>query len=284
VRVSINLASRPFADLGPAIRRLRIVSGALIVAALGLWLGLHLLHGRADKVRAREHSLDANLTQLNQESQKYRILVAQPPNAAVINQSTALNALIDKKAFSWTLAMEDLETALPGGVQVTTLEPTVDKKDGHVTVHLRVVGPRDKVVGLVANLEHSHRFLLPRIVVEASETANSSNPNQTLEPVSASNRESFDISADYNPAPRSEDEMAKKKTEAQDKQPQAREENMPSARRAAPTGAQPVRPNRPMKPNPSPGRKPYTSAPPANPPVSQDTRPIPPQAFTGGPR
>ena len=42
--------------------------------------------------------------------------------------------------------MEDLETVLPGGVQVTTLEPIVDKKDGHVSLHMRVIGPRDKAV------------------------------------------------------------------------------------------------------------------------------------------
>jgi len=54
--------------------------------------------------------------------------------------------------------MEDLETVLPGGVQVTTLEPTRDK-DGHITLHLRVVGPRDLSIRLVENLEHSRRFL-----------------------------------------------------------------------------------------------------------------------------
>ena len=61
MRVSVNLATRPFADLGPTLRRLRIAMGSLAVVMLGLWLGLHLLHGRADKVRAQERTLDVDI-------------------------------------------------------------------------------------------------------------------------------------------------------------------------------------------------------------------------------
>ena len=92
--------------------------------------------------------------------------------------------------------MENLETVLPGGVQVTAIEP-IRAKDGHITVHLRVVGPHDRAVDLVRNLEHSRRFLQPRIVGENSESTNG--PNQRMEPVSASNRFDFDLLADYNP-------------------------------------------------------------------------------------
>jgi type IV pilus assembly protein PilN len=49
----------------------------------------------------------------------------------------------------------------------------------------------------VRNLEHSHRFLEPRIVGENAEA--SGGPNQRMEPVSASNRFTFDLLAEYNP-------------------------------------------------------------------------------------
>ena len=65
-------------------------------------------------------------------------------------------------------------------------------------MHLRVIGPRDRDVDLVHNLEHSRHFLLPRIVGETAESEGG--PNQRLEPVSASNRVNFDLLADYNPA------------------------------------------------------------------------------------
>jgi type IV pilus assembly protein PilN len=115
----------------------------------------------------------------------------------VLRQSAVLNKLFDEKAFSWTLAMEDLETVLPGGVQVTNLEPA-RQKDGHIILRLRVLGPRNKAVDLVRNLEHSRRFLLPRIVGENAE--GSDRPGQRLEPVSAADRVEFELLAEYNPA------------------------------------------------------------------------------------
>ncbi len=99
----------------------------------------------------------------NNERHGYEAMMRQPDNAAVLAQAENLNQLFDEKAFSWTLAMEDLETVLPGGVQVTTLEPSRDK-DGHITLRLRVLGPRDRTIQMVENLEHSRRFLRPRIV------------------------------------------------------------------------------------------------------------------------
>lgn len=196
MRVTLNLATRPFADLGPAIKRLRIGMGILALLAIALGLGLRALHQKAEEARAREHSLDGEIARVTQERQSYQALMQRPDNAQLLVQANDLNKLFDEKAFSWTLAMENLETVLPGGVMVSTIEP-VRNKDGHITLHLRVVGPRDHSVDLVRNLEHSKRFLEPRIVGENSETNNG--PNQRLEPVSASNRFNFDLLAEYNP-------------------------------------------------------------------------------------
>lgn len=196
MRVTLNLATRPFADLSPALRRLRIGMGVLALLAIALGLGLHALHQKAEEARAREHSLDGAIARVTQERQGYQALMQRPDNAQLLTQAEALNKLFDEKAFSWTLAMENLETVLPGGVQVSALEP-VRAKDGHITVHMRVVGPHDRSVELVRNLEHSRRFLEPRIVGENSESTN--NPNQRMEPVSASNRFDFDLLAEYNP-------------------------------------------------------------------------------------
>jgi type IV pilus assembly protein PilN len=195
VRVTINLASRPFADIAPALKNLRIAMGALVLVALLLALGLHAVHDKAEAARALEHSVDAQIAQVRQEQQSYQALMRQPENARTLQQAENLNRLFDEKSFSWTLAMEDLETVLPAGVQVTTLEPTV--KDGQITVHMRVIGPRDRDVELVQNLEHSRHFLMPRIVGESAESAGG--PNQRPEPVSASNRVDFDVLANYAP-------------------------------------------------------------------------------------
>ena len=198
MKININLATRPFADVGPILKRLRISMAAFALVSIGLGVGLHLLHAKAEAARAREHTLDAQIAKINGERQGYQALMRQPDNALVLQEANNLNALFDQKAFSWTLAMEDLETVLPGGVQVTTLEPVRDEKTGQITLKLRVVGPRDKGIELVQNLEHSRHFLHPAITGESLES--NGGPNTALEPVSASNRVNFDLNAEYNPA------------------------------------------------------------------------------------
>jgi type IV pilus assembly protein PilN len=207
MRITLNLASRPFTDLGQVIKRLRIGMGVLAVLAVGLGIGLHAFDRRAEEARARDHSLDGQIARITHELQGYQNMMAQTANAQLLVQVGTLNRLFDEKAFSWTLAMEDLETLLPGGVQVSTLEP-VRAKDGHITLHLRVIGPRDRAVELVRNLERSKRFLLPRIVGENAES--NGVPAEKLEAVSASNRVDFDMLAEYNPASSGEHKEAKK--------------------------------------------------------------------------
>lgn len=197
MRISLNLATRPYADLGPALKRLRIAMAVLAVIGLCLGLGLRAFHQKAEEARATEQSVQNRIDAINQERQGYQEMMRQPDNVQLLAQTAALNQLFDEKTFSWTLAMEDLETVLPGGVQVTTLEP-VRAKDGSTTLRLRVVGPRNLVDDLVQNLEHSRHFLLPHIVAESAESTGG--PNERLEPVSASNRFTFEVQAEYNPS------------------------------------------------------------------------------------
>ncbi len=209
MRITLNLASRPFADAGPAIRRLRIALGILAVIAIALGLGLHALDNQAKQARARERVLDDKIASLNRQREGYQALMQQPDNSRLLEQSQTLNKLFDQKSFSWTLTMEDLETVLPAGVQVSTLEPILDKSD-NITMHLRVLGPRDHAIDFVRNLEHSRRFRSSRIVGETAEGATTGNQINHFEPVSASSRVSFDVLADYIP-PTPEESRAHKK-------------------------------------------------------------------------
>jgi type IV pilus assembly protein PilN len=260
MRISLNLATHPYTDFGPAIKRLRIAMGVLVLIGLGLLLGLRAFHQKAEEARAREHSLDGQIARIAQERQNYQSLMRQPENAQLLAHTVALNQLFDEKAFSWTLAMEDLETVLPGGVQVTQLEPIRDKT-GTITLHLRVVGPRNRAVDLVQNLEHSRRFLLPRIVGESAESTGGA--GQQLEPVSASNRENFDLLADYNTSAPIEHRAQNKQTADQEAGKPSPEGTRLPGRRALPARmttppAPPVRQpyTGPTRPKPNPAIKP----------------------------
>jgi type IV pilus assembly protein PilN len=195
------------------VKRLRIAMGALAVVSLGLLLGLHALHQKAEAARAREHSLDGSIARITSERQSYEAMMRRPDNAQFMNQVAMLNQLFGEKAFSWTLAMENLETVLPAGVQVTQIEP-VRAKNGQTVLHLRVLGPHDLSIDLVRNLEHSRRFMAPRIIGENAES-NNNGPNQRPEPVSASNRFEFDLLTDYIPPTPEERARAKHRESAQ---------------------------------------------------------------------
>ena len=213
MRIALNLATRPFTDLGPALKRLRI--GIAILAALSLLflLGLHLFDSQAAQAREREHSLDGQIARIQAERQNAQAFMQRPENAQLLKQAEFLNDRFDEKAFSWTLAMEAMETVLPAGVQVTAIEPQ-RTKDGRINVELRVLGPHDQSVNLVRNLERSRRFIAPRIDSEAAENSNTPNSRQ-LPPVSASNRFEFELFADYNP-PSPEERAALQKKSAAD--------------------------------------------------------------------
>ncbi|MDR3724585.1 MAG: fimbrial assembly protein [Terracidiphilus sp.] len=234
MKITLNLATRPFNDLGPILKQLRIGMGVLAALAAIFALGLHFLHDQAEAARMRDHSLDGQITQIAAERQGYERLMQQPENAQLLTESSALNNLFAQKAFSWTLTMESLEKTLPAGVQALTLEPNREKDD-RITVHVRVAGPRDRVVELVRNLEHSDRFRLPRIVGENAEQ--SSGFAQRQEPVSASSRYTFDILAEYVPPAPGERRMTQGKPEPGLEKPEAAVKKIVARKAPAKTAA-----------------------------------------------
>lgn len=197
MRISVNLATRPFVELRPLFARLRLAMMALVVVAIGLGLWLHALNGRARIAQVQMDALKAKTQQFQQERQANEARMRQPQNMAVLERSQFLNNLFAEKSFSWTAVMMDLERVLPVGVQVTSIEPVITK-EGDVNIRLRVSGERDRAVQLVRNLETSQRFVAPRLASEAAQKQGSSpNAMQTAMPGAVE----FDILSGYNPLP-----------------------------------------------------------------------------------
>lgn len=249
MKISLNLATRPYADQGPALKRLRIGMAVLAVLLIGIGFGLMHLHQAALRMAAEESKVNRAIAGIRQERQGYEAEMRQPANARVLQQAGFLNTLFDEKSFSWTAAMEDMERVLPAGVQVTVIEPLRDK-DGRLTLHLRVSGQRERAVEMVRNMERSPRFLAPRI---SGENTESNSPN-SFQQVQDTGRVNFDILAEYNPATLEE----RKKAIAEQKrvQPQPRFASMPQPLPVVrpPIAQQPVQRPGYAFPNPQPAR------------------------------
>jgi type IV pilus assembly protein PilN len=198
MRISINLATRPFVELRPLFARMRLAMAALALLAVGLGFGLHSMKARARVDEAQMHELKVQTSVVENERAANEARMREPQNRAVLDRSKLLNALFQAKSFSWTAVMMDLENVLPAGVQVTSIEPVISA-EGDVNIHLRVSGPRELQVDLVRNLERSQRFLTPRV---ANETAQQEEQGRLL-PVAGGvpGGVEFDIVSGYKPLP-----------------------------------------------------------------------------------
>jgi type IV pilus assembly protein PilN len=211
MRISVNLASRPFVELRPLFARLRLAMAALLVIAVGLGFWLHALNGRARIAEAQMDTLKTQTRHFQQERQMNEARMRQPQNMAVLERSQFLNALFARKSFSWTAVMMDLEKVLPVGVQVTSIEPVITK-EGDVNIRLRVSGDRDRAVQLVRNLETSQRFISPRLANEAAQKQGSQ--GGAAAQASLPGAVEFDILSGYNPLPAAGSPTGKTKTVA----------------------------------------------------------------------
>ena len=210
MRISVNLATRPFVELRPLLARLRIAMGLLALLAIGLYFGLNRLNARAKVATAEMDMLKARTSTFEQERVRNETRMKQADNQSVLQRSQFLNALFARKSFSWTAVMMDLEKVLPPGVQVTSIDPVISK-EGDVSIRLRVTGDRERAIQLVRNLERSERFVTPRLGGETALTAEKANAIGRAGPVirnvsagedqAFGNGVEFEIFSGYNPLP-----------------------------------------------------------------------------------
>jgi type IV pilus assembly protein PilN len=198
MRISVNLANRPFVELRPLFAKLRLAMAVLALLAIAFGFALHSLNAKVKVAQAQMDALKAKTQQFQHERMANEARMRQPQNMAVLDRSQFLNAVFARKSFSWTAVMMDLEKVLPVGVQVTSIEPVITK-EGDVNIRLRVSGDREKAVQLVRNLETSQRFLLPRLASEQAQTQEGSRNASAIQ--LAPGAVQFDVLSGYNPLP-----------------------------------------------------------------------------------
>ncbi len=188
--IDVNLASQPYEDArlfwmrwGTGVALLVILSAALLAETV-----MGFVYARKD-VRMSDQ-VKAEIAERDQERARAEVFLNQPQNRDIRDRSQFLNALIERKAFSWTQVFADLETIMPARLHVVSIHPELTEEE-ELQIKLTVAGEsRERALDLVRRMEESPRFRQPVINSENAQT-NSQTPGDNVE---------FVISALYVPA------------------------------------------------------------------------------------
>lgn len=195
MQITINLATRPFADVRPLLKFLKRTVIVLGCANVLVGLLVCLAHSSRNSSRAQAHALDRIVASQSEELLKYKSVMQRPENVILADRTNALNQLFDEKTFSWTLLMLNLEGDVPTDVQLASIQP-VRAKDGSISLRFHVIGPRGRIIELLANLEKTPCFVLPRVLGEnAQEDPGTKVPPHALNETSV---EEFEVEAGYD--------------------------------------------------------------------------------------
>jgi len=130
VNNSLNLASKPFSN--------RILPWALTALVLFVSLvGLVFVVRLTATTRAEANRVEAEINQLKQQEQALLNAAKQVQNSLTADQQQALPAahqLVDRKVFSWSRLLVDLEASLPDKVKVSRISVREVTKQGDQTI------------------------------------------------------------------------------------------------------------------------------------------------------
>ena len=169
MRISINLATRPYEDLrsfflrwGVLLAVMLAITAALVYKGFDGWRHTRDVgHSIAEKETA--------MSRMDPEINSAQVTLNQPNNKTLRDQSEFLNELIARKAFSWTQVFSNLEQMMPARLHVVSIQPELDEQN-QLELKMTVSGDsRERVVELLRNMEESEQFRAPQLSSESVE-------------------------------------------------------------------------------------------------------------------
>lgn len=187
MRLDINLASQPYEDSrqfwlrwGPAMAGMGILTLLLLTLVVTGWFTARRDRATIAQMRVGIADRDA----IRKQAEEF---LNRPENRTTRDESQALNQLIERKSFSWTRVLEDLEKVMPARVHLVSINPDLDDEN-QLALKMVVAGDsRDKAIELAQRMEESRRFAQTIITSESNLQTNTSD------------REQFNIAAIYIP-------------------------------------------------------------------------------------
>ncbi len=158
MRLDINLASQPYEDVrqfwrawGTGLALLGLLTLVLIFYAISGWL-------IARQDRREIAAYRAQIAERDRERRDAEAFLNRAENRTTRDKSQFLNALIERKAFSWTKVFEELERVMPPRIHVVSIHPEMNA-DSQLEIKLVVAGDsRDRALDLVRRMESSQHF------------------------------------------------------------------------------------------------------------------------------
>jgi type IV pilus assembly protein PilN len=189
MRLDINLASQPYEDARQFWMRWGTAVGALGLLTLVLLVldATGYVAARHDRITmAQKRDLIAERDKIRLNAEQY---LNKPENRTTRDESQYLNQLIERKAFSWTRVLENLEKVMPPRVHVVSISPQLND-DNELVLKMLVAGDsRDRAIELAKRMEDSRRFAQTQITRESNIQSQSGDTEQ------------IEIAAIYMPEP-----------------------------------------------------------------------------------
>ena len=166
MRIDINLASQPYEDArqfwmrwGTALGILGLLTLVLLVLDITGFVDAH----RDRVAMSQKRALIADRDRVRAEADR---ILNRPENRTTRDQSRYLNELIERKAFSWTRVLENLEKVMPPRVHLVSISPQLDE-DNELALKMTVAGDsRERAIELSKRMEESRRFVQTAIIRE----------------------------------------------------------------------------------------------------------------------
>jgi len=176
MRSHINLATQPYEDA----RRFYMQWGGLVLALViitAVLIAIAVRSHRASSDIAKKVTQErTQIEEIDRERAGAEAMLNRVENRDVRDKSRFLNALIVRKAFSWTQVFSDLERIVPPRVRIVSIHPDLNS-NYQLEIHLEAIGDsREKATDLLRHMEDSPSFREPQLRVERPTDSTSGGP------------------------------------------------------------------------------------------------------------
>ena len=150
MRYQLNLSSHPF----PHYRTTNLLLGGVFILAVAfsVWQMARLSQysDQVGELSAREQAARVEWESLGERIGELDERLRRPEALAAIEEVRFLSQVVERKRFSWTHLLGEIEQIIPRAVYLVTLEPRIDDA-GLVQIQMQVRGP---------TIEDLSRFIL----------------------------------------------------------------------------------------------------------------------------